>query len=216
MDRREYADRTAAGRTLAGALQSYAGRPGTMVLGLARGGIPLAASLAEHLRLPLGALVVKKLGVPGHEETAFGALATLDGTVVEWLNTPFRERLLREGYSPTGLDAVRTRERAALLDRFARYPAPDLPPAPATLIVADDGLATGATMCAAILAVRACGPAEVVAAAPVGSREACAAVGALADRVVCPRMPPHFFAVGNHYLDFRQTTDAQALALLAR
>ncbi|WP_026555344.1 phosphoribosyltransferase [Arthrobacter sp. 35W] len=214
MTTRIYADRTDAARALARPLGGYTRMPGTMVLGLARGGVPVAAVLARRLGLPYGALVVRKLGVPGHGETAFGALAILDGTVATWLNKPFEQRLLSGGCTAAELDAVAVRERAELLARAARYPAPVLPPAPATLILADDGLATGATMCAAVLAIRGAHPATIVAAAPVGSWDAIEEVRTLADKVVCPLVPPRFNAVGSFYRDFGQTSDAEVLALL--
>ena len=157
-----FTDREQAGRLLAAALPQFRGRPDTVVLGLACGGVPVAAEAAASLQLPWDVLPVRKLGIPGLEETAFGALASADGGVVRVLNRPLVARLLDIGVRQSALDAVESAERAELERRAAAYPGPRLPLTGKTVIVADDGLATGATMRAAVEAVRAAGAATVV------------------------------------------------------
>ena len=162
-----FTDRGEAGRLLAAALPQFRGRADTVVLGLARGGVPVAAAAADALRLPFGALPVRKLGVPGHEETAFGALAWSPGKVVRVLNRPLVVRLLELGIPQSSLDRVEHDGRAELERRAERYPGTRDELRGRTVILADDGLATGASMRAAIEAVRRAGAARVVVAVPV-------------------------------------------------
>lgn len=212
--RRRFGDRDDAGRRLAGLLEGYRDRPDTLVLGLARGGIPVAAAVAQELHLPLGAVLVRKLGIPGHEETAFGALAWAQGRTVRLLNTPLVRRILEDGVRQELLDAVEERERAELLRRVDLYPGTRQDVAGKTIILVDDGLATGATMRAAIEAVRGAGAAAVVAAAPVGSIEAAASVEQVCDAVLCLHLPGKFGAVGSFYDRFAQLTDDDAIGML--
>lgn len=213
--RRRFKDRTDAGLQLAGLLAGYRDRPETLVLGLARGGIPVAAAVASELHLPLGAVLVRKLGIPGHEETAFGALAWAQGRTVRLLNTPLVRRILDNGVPQERLDEIEERERAELLRRVDLYPGTRQDVAGKTVLLVDDGLATGATMRAAIEAVREGGAGAVVAAAPVGSIEAAASVEQACDAVLCLHLPGRFGAVGSFYDRFAQLTDDDAIRCLS-
>ena len=205
-----YDNRQHAGTRLAQALSAWRGQQDLIVLGLPRGGVPVAAEVAQSLGAALDVLVVRKLGHPGQEEYAMGAIAS-GGVQVraepgEWPVPPsVLEEIVRREHAE-----LRRRERAYRGDR----PALSLHGRPVLLV--DDGLATGATMCAAVQAVRAHAPSRIGVAVPVASREALAAVGALADDVVCPLMPESFHAVGLWYRDFGQTSDEEVKALLAR
>jgi putative phosphoribosyl transferase len=207
-----FRNRTEAGRFLAKRLRHHAGRDDVVVLGLPRGGIPVAYEVARELSVHLDAFVVRKLGVPGHDELAFGAIAT-GGTRV--LNTEMIDRL---GLTPERIEAIDARERRELERRERAYradaPPPDL--ARRTVILVDDGLATGSTMQAAAQAVRQDGPAKVVVAVPVADPEVCAALQDVADEVVCLVTPRPLRAVGAWYADFSQTSDEEVRELLAR
>ncbi|MDQ0663872.1 putative phosphoribosyl transferase [Arthrobacter ulcerisalmonis] len=211
-----FEDRTDAGQRLAAALSQFREHPHTVVLGLARGGIPVAAAAATALGLPLGAVMVRKLGIPGHEETAYGALAWADGRTVRVINKPLFERVLEHGVQQEWLDDVENRERAELLRRVQLYPETALDVAGQTVLLLDDGLATGATMRAAVEAMREGGAAAVVAAAPVGSIDAEASLERVCDAVVCLHLPGKFRAVGSYYRHFGQLSDEDAVRLLAR
>jgi len=194
----------------AGVLDRFSGP--LLVLGLPRGGVPVAAEVARILAAPLDVFLVRKLGVPGHEELAMGAIAS-GGTRV--LNQPVIDHL---GVSAEDIEAVARSEADVLArrERAYRRDRPPLPVAGATVIVVDDGLATGASMRAALHALRgrAHKPAAVVAAVPVGSPETCRALRSEADDVLCARMPERFLAVGQAYADFSPTTDDEVRALL--
>ena len=211
---RRFKDRTDAGRRLAGLLAGYRGRLDTLVLGLARGGIPVAAAVAEGLDLPMGVMLVRKLGIPGHEETAFGALAWARGSTVRLLNASLVRRILNDGVGQDQLDAVEARERAELLRRVELYPGTKQDIAGKTVLLVDDGLATGATMRAAIEAVRGGGAATVIAAAPVASVEAAASVEEACDAALCLYLPGKFGAVGSFYDRFEQLSDDDAIRFL--
>ncbi len=205
-----FADRQDAGRRVAERLTDLAGED-VLVLGLPRGGMPVAAEVARALGAPLDVLVVAKVGVPGHEELALGAVAD-DGRVA--LNPAV---IAATGLDPGGVDDLARRHAAELVRRgrdFRRGRDP-LPVAGRTVVVVDDGMATGATMRVALDVVRRRGPAAVVVAVPVASREAAALVAASADRVECVLTPPDFRAVGSWYRDFTQVPDAEVRALLA-
>jgi putative phosphoribosyl transferase len=209
-----FEDRTDAGERLAAVLTQFRERPDAIVLGLARGGIPVAAAAAKALYLPLGAVLVRKLGIPGHDETAYGALAWSQGRIVRVLNRPLMDRVLEHGVRPEWLAEVEARERAELLRRVETYPGISNDLTGRTVLLVDDGLATGATMRAAAEAARAAGASHVVAAAPVGSVEAEAAVSAVCDAVLCLHLPGKFRAVGSFYSHFEQLTDEDAISLL--
>lgn len=209
-----FTDRGQAGRLLAAALPQFRGRPDTVVLGLSRGGVPVAAVAAAALRLDWDVLPVRKLGIPGHGETAFGALAAVDGRVVRVLNRPFVDELLELGIPQPALDEVVRIEQAELERRAVAYPGPRLPLAGRTVIVADDGMATGASMRAAVEAVRAAGAATVVVAVPVASLQAQTSLQQLADAVVSLFIPGQFRAVGSYYRTFGQVRDDDVVRLL--
>jgi len=205
-----YRNRTDAGRQLASRLAGYAGRDDVIVLGLPRGGLPVAAEVAAGLRAPLDVFLVRKLGVPGYEELAMGAIA--EGNI-EVLN----EDVVRSLEIPrAAIDRVVALEQQELAGRAERYrgqrPPPDV--AGRIVILVDDGLATGATMEAAITALRQLGPARIVVASPVGARDTCARLSAVADEVVCLLEPEHFDAVGLWYDNFTQTTDEEVKEIL--
>lgn len=211
----QYTDRGHAGRLLASAFPQFRGRPDAVVLGLARGGVPVAAEAATALRLPWDVLPVCKLGVPGHEETAFGALAPANGAVVRVLNRDLVDRLLTIGVSRSALDVVESNERAELQRRAGAYPGPRLPVRGKTVIVVDDGMATGATMRAAVEAVRAAGAARVVVGVPVASLESQTQLERFADAVFSLFIPGQFRAVGSYYRTFRQVRDDDVVRHLA-
>jgi predicted phosphoribosyltransferase len=204
-----YRDRRTAGVQLARRLRGYAGRADVVVLGMVRGGVPVAVVVADRLAVPLDVLIVRKLGVPWAPEVAFGALGPGG---VKVLNERAVARL-----GPSAVRAVLRRELAELGRRERQYrggrPALDL--AGRTAIVVDDGLATGASASAAIAAVRRMGAAAVVLAVPVGAREAVNSLAAVADDVVCPLVPADFGAVSRYYDDFRQVDDDEVVSLLA-
>jgi putative phosphoribosyl transferase len=205
-----FQDRAEAGRVLADRLTKYAGSPDVVVLALPRGGVPVGFQVARSLGVPLDVLSVRKLGVPGHEELAMGAIAS-DGTRV------VNRRVVRElGIAEDTLQAVAAAERQELERRERTYrgqrPRPEL--TGKVVIVVDDGLATGATMWAAVAALRRPQPARVVVAVPVAAASTCQALQQAADEVVCASTPAQFVAVGQAYRDFGQTTDAEVRALL--
>jgi predicted phosphoribosyltransferase len=206
-----FQDRQDAGRALAEALRHHAGTPGTIVLALPRGGVPVGWEVARHLRAPLDVFLVRKLGAPGHEEYAIGAIAegvrVLDDLAVRHLRI-----------DPGTIEALTRAEREELERRQRLYRAglPPLALAGRRVILVDDGLATGATMRAAVQAVRAQAPAWTCAAAPLGSTDACALLRADADEVVCVAQPHPFRAVGLWYREFEQTSDGEVLALLGQ
>ncbi len=208
--RRTFADRREAGRVLAEHLASYRGTDGLLVLGLARGGVPVGWEVAAALGAPLEVFLVRKLGVPQWEELAMGALATGGGVVVN-------DRLVSNlGLSAEDLRAAIERETAELDRRERAYRGDRAPVAVAgrTVILVDDGVATGASMLAAIRAIRAGGPARIVVAVPVGPPTACRQLAAEADDVVCVSMPAGFDAVGQVFADFHQVSDDEVRALL--
>ena len=206
-----FIDRRQAGRVLASSLRRYAGRPDVVVLALPRGGVPVAYEVARTLRAPLDIFVVRKLGVPGHEEFAMGALApggvcVFDERIADGLGIP-QEDVSRALHS--AVRELTRREHAYRGDR------PPIDVSGRTVILVDDGLATGSTMRAAIAALRRQSPAWIVVAVPVAARETCAELSVEADDVVCAATPQPFHAVGLWYEDFSQTPDDDVRELLA-
>jgi putative phosphoribosyl transferase len=207
-----FADRYHAGRRLAAALTSYAGRPNLLVLALPRGGVPVGYEVARALNAPLDIMLVRKLGVPGHEELAMGAIASngiriLSEDIVEALGIP--DRMIATVAANEEHELVR-REKAYRDNR----PPPDV--RGKTVILVDDGLATGSTMRAAAAAINAQEPERLVIAVPVAPQETCDRLLRDADDVVCATVPEPFFAVGSWYDDFTQTTDTEVRELLRR
>jgi predicted phosphoribosyltransferase len=207
-----FPDRTAAGRALARLLADYAGRDDVTVLALPRGGVPVAAEVARELGAPLDVFIVRKLGLPGHEEFAMGAIATGGVRVLN-------EEVIRHFDVTDDVVAAAAAQEQEELERRDRLyrdgrPAPEL--RGRTVVVVDDGLATGATMRAAVEALRAFEPRAVVVAVPVASPQACEELAGEADAIVCARTPDPFQAVGLWYDRFEQTTDDEVRAALKR
>lgn len=208
--KRLYQDRREAGEVLAHELSSYRGQD-VVVLGLARGGVPVAWQVARSLDAPLDVFLVRKLGVPQWEELAMGALASGGGVVIN-------ENLVRSlGIGDEAIQAAIARETEELRRRERAYRGDRPPPqlAGRTAILVDDGIATGASMLAAVRAVRATNPARVVVAVPVGPPSACRELAKEADDVVCASMPAGFEAVGQVFADFHQVSDDEVRELLA-
>jgi predicted phosphoribosyltransferase len=197
---------------LAGLLKDYAGRPEVLVLALPRGGVPVAFEVAQSLDLPMDVFVVRKLGVPGHEELAMGAIAS-GGVRVE------NEGVLRAlGIRREIVDQVAARELEVVRQRERQYRGarPPLQVEGRTVILIDDGLATGATMAAAAMALRRLKPARIIIAVPVGAPDSCGQFRNLVDDVVCAVTPEDFSAVGRWYQDFTQVSDEEVRDLLQR
>jgi putative phosphoribosyl transferase len=205
-----YADREDAGRKLAGALVKYQGRKDVVVFGLPRGGVPVAYEVARQLKAPLDTLVVRKIGVPGQPELAMGAVAS--GGVVIRNEEVIRAVRIRSNRFEAAVQAARDEltEREAAL-RGAEMSA-DINGR--TVIVVDDGMATGSTMRAAVEALRTMQPERIVVAVPVGAPEVVAQMGAIADDVVCLLIPRNLVAVGSWYRRFGQTTENEVRRLL--
>jgi putative phosphoribosyl transferase len=206
-----FRDRADAGRQLAAELEQYRGKSDVIVLALPRGGVPIAYEIARALGAPLDVYLVRKLGVPGHEELAMGAVAA-DGSYVVDEGTidaasvsqqAFQSELVHE------FGELKRREWAYRDD----LPEPQL--SDKIVIVVDDGLATGSSMYSAVSALRQRKPREIVVAVPVAPSETCRSLQAVADRVVCPNQPPYFGAVGFYYEDFTQVSDDEVRRLLA-
>lgn len=207
-----FSDRSAAGKTLARHLLKYKDREDVLVLALPRGGVPVAFEVAQALRVPLDVFLVRKLGVPGHEELAMGAIATggvrvLNDDVVGSLRIP-----------PRVIDAVAANEMEELKRRELEYhgdrPEPDV--RGMTVILVDDGLATGSTIRAAVRALRQQNPARIVVAVPVSAPQTCDEYQIGADEIICTSTPEPFYGVGEWYDDFSQTTDKEVRDLLER
>jgi predicted phosphoribosyltransferase len=207
-----FRDRRDAGRRLAAKLTAYTDRPDVLVLALPRGGVPVAYEVAQALRAPLDVFLVRKLGVPGHEELAMGAIATggvlvLNDEVVQGLRIP-----------PHVIEAVAAQEQQELARRERLYRSDRPPPEVSgrTVILIDDGLATGATMRAAAAALRQQQPARLVIAVPIAAPSTCEELRDEADEIICAVTPEPFYAVGLWYEDFSPTTDEEVRDLLRR
>ena len=206
-----FRDRTEAGKLLGAEVLNRVGkRAGMLVLALPRGGVPVGYEVARALDAPLDVFIVRKLGLPGHEELAMGAIASggvevLNDEVLGW--TPLSRK---------AIDAVAERERRELERREKEYRGdrPPLDVAGRTVVIVDDGLATGSTMRAAVLALRKMNPKMIVVAVPVGAHETCQSLAAEVDEMICLRTPQPFDAVGLWYADFSQTSDEEVHELL--
>ena len=208
---RAFANRTEAGRQLAEKLEKYVGRDDVIVLGLPRGGVPVAYEVAKRLRAPLDVFIVRKLGVPGFEELAAGAIASGGVRVLN-------EDVVRAiPYAEEAIEAVTAKETTELERREQIYreerPAPELQSR--IVILVDDGLATGATMRAAVKALKQRGAAKIVVAVPVGPPDTCRELAEEADETICLSAPAFFQAVGQYYEDFSQTSDEDVRELLS-
>ena len=206
-----FRDRIEAGRVLAARLVEYANRPDVLVLGLPRGGVPVAYEVARELGAPLDVFVVRKLGMPGHEEYAIGAIATGGVRIIN------EEAVRAFGVTDAEIEAVTAEERIELDRRERLYRDSRPPPAIAgkTIILVDDGLATGSTMRAAVEALRQEGPARIVVAVPTAAPETCAELAVHVDEMICAITPEPFYAVGLWYDNFAQTSDEEVHDLLA-
>jgi putative phosphoribosyl transferase len=209
---RAFANRTEAGRLLAEKLEKYASRNDVVVLGLPRGGVPVAYEVAKRLHAPLDVFIVRKLGVPGFEELAAGAIASGGVRVLN-------EDVVRAiPFASEAIEAVTAKETAELQRREEIYregrPPPEL--RDRTVILVDDGLATGATMRAAVKALRQQDVAEIIVAVPVGPPDTCQELAYEADEAICLSAPPFFQAVGQYYEDFSQTSDDDVRELLTQ
>jgi predicted phosphoribosyltransferase len=205
-----YRNRAEAGKHLATKLATYADRDDVLVLALPRGGVPVAYEVAKELAAPLDVFLVRKLGVPGHEELAMGAIATggvrvLNDDVVDYLE--ISDDVI-DAFTAIELEEMERRERVYRGDR----PEPDV--RGKTIILIDDGLATGSTMRAAVTALRQLNPARIVVAVPVSAPETCNEYRMGADEIICAVIPKRFYGVGRWYLDFSQTTDEEVRELL--
>jgi predicted phosphoribosyltransferase len=207
----KFDDRTEAGKCLAERLSAYAGRKDVVVLGLSRGGVPVAAQVAARLKVPLDVFVVRKLGVPGQSELAMGAIASGGVRVVNWQVKNLLE------IPDSVLNAVALRQMVELERREHVYRGnrPPLDVKAKTVIVVDDGLATGSTMKAAVQALRKLGVGRVIVAAPTMAPSAWKDMQEAADEVVAVLVPDDFYAVAQWYRNFKQTTDAEVRRLLA-
>jgi len=206
-----YADRIEAGRRLATHLSFRGTEQDAVVLALARGGVPVGFAVADRLRLPLDIIIVRKLGVPWQPEVAFGAI-TANTQVMD-------ERMVRHlGIPPEDVAEIVTREQAEILRREALYRDREaaIDVRGKTVVLVDDGFATGSTMVAAIQHARLLKPARIVVAVPVGSREGCERLRQVADEVICLASPYLFFSVGEWYRDFPQVSDGEVQQLLAK
>lgn len=208
-----FRDRRHAGQVLAERLMRHAGRDDVIVLALPRGGVPVGFEVARALRVPFDIFLVRKLGVPGHEELAMGAIASGG---VQVLNDHVIRHLA--GIDPAMIEAIASREKAELQRRERAYrgdrPEPEV--AGRTVILVDDGMATGASMRAAVAALRKREPAQLIVAVPVGAPETCDEFRAEADEVICAATPEWFAGVGKWYVDFEQTSDDEVRDLLAQ
>lgn len=208
---RTFINRTEAGKSLAEALQKYVDNPNVLVLALPRGGVPVAYEVAKQLNVNLDIFLVRKLGVPGHEELAMGAIAWNDVTI-------FNPGIISGLHiSEDQIAVVVENESAELKRRNLEYrqnkPLPNIESK--TVILVDDGLATGATMRAAIAALKQMKPSAIIVAVPVAPADACEEIRQTVDDLICLETPDPFYAVGTWYDEFSQTTDQQVKTLLA-
>lgn len=216
VDDERFRDRRHAGRVLAEELMRFRGLPGVLILALPRGGVPVAAEVARAIEAPLDVLVVRKLGLPTHPEVAMGAIAAIAGTIETVRNEDVLAQANRSGTEPSAFATVAAREEVELNRRQRAYRGgrPPVDVTHRTVLLVDDGLATGATMRAAITVVKQEKPARLVVAVPVGARDTCDELSGLVDELVCVLTPEPFWAVGQAYETFTQTTDDEVRRLL--
>ncbi|WP_392538104.1 phosphoribosyltransferase [Legionella sp. 227] len=205
-----YDNRNQAGRVLADLLKDYAARTDVVILALPRGGVPVAYEVATKLSLPLDIFIVRKLGAPGHEELAMGAIAS-GGIAV------FNQEVVNLLHiQKDAIDKIKKSEQEELSRRELVYrgkrPFPEL--SGKTIILVDDGIATGYTMRAAIAALKQKKPEKIIVAVPVAAQSTCDEIAPLVDEIICPMRPTNFYAVGLWYNDFSQTTDDEVIELL--
>ncbi len=207
-----FKNRTDAGQKLAESLKEYKAAKDTLILALPRGGVPVADAVAQALGLPLDVCIVRKLGVPEEEELAMGAIAAPQG---QYLN---RDIITSMHIPQKLIDAAIARETVELNRRNTLYrqdkPVPKM--TGKTVIVVDDGIATGATMQAAIISLRQAGAKKIISALPVGSSAACIELSTIADKVICLHQPEPFYGVGQWYQDFSQTSDSEVQDILKK
>jgi predicted phosphoribosyltransferase len=208
----QFQNRSEAGRLLAEKLERYKDLPDVLVLALPRGGVPVAYAVAKALNAPLDVFIVRKLGVPGQEELAMGALAS--GGILALNHSLIRQLQIPQ----SAIDAAATREAEELRRRELLYRGDKTPldVSGRTVILVDDGLATGSTMKAAVAAVRRQEPAKIIVAVPTAPAETCEELQCDADEVICAVTPEPFYAVGQWYVNFEQTTDAEVTELIRR
>lgn len=209
---RRFRDRSDAGRQLSELLQGYTGRGDVVVLALPRGGVPVAAEIASALGAPLDVFVVRKLGVPGHEELAMGAIAS-GGVVVVNDEVLHKARVSERAFNAV---VAHEAEELELREQVYRQQREPVPVDGKTVVLVDDGLATGSTMRAAVKAIRKRGPATIVIAVPVAPASVCRSLESEVDEVLCARMPRNFHAVGESYERFTQLTDDDVVEILHR
>ena len=207
-----FRDRTEAGQILASKLTKYVNQVDTVILALPRGGVPVAYEIGKELGLPIDIFVVRKLGVPGHEELAMGAIASGG---VRHINRDVVDQLRIESET---IDVASRREQKEIerRERLYRGQRPPVDVRNKTVILVDDGLATGSTMRAAIAALRQHRPARIVVAVPTAAPQTCSEIADEVDEIICAATPETFYAVGQWYQDFSQTTDDEVRELLAR
>ena len=207
-----FRDRSDAGRILASRLTHYKGRKDLVVLALPRGGIPVAYEIGKELGVPVDVFVVRKLGVPGQEELAMGAIASGDVRIINY------DVVNQFGIDQETIDRVTDKERQELRRREQLYRGDRRPPALAgkSIILVDDGIATGSTMRAAIAAIRQSTPARLIVAVPLAAASTYREISAEVDEIICPETPQSFFAISQWYERFEQTTDGEVRDLLSR
>lgn len=207
-----FADRNDAGNKLADALIKFRDRPDTIIVALPRGGVAVGSSVAKKLNLPLEILIVRKLGVPGNPELAFGAIAEGGGSYVDKLSVKAMDLI------PDEIDSTAKKELVEISRRIKKYrgSASKTDYTNKTVIVVDDGIATGATMRAAIRSLRMQRPHEIVTAVPVASYETADEIRILSDEIVCLETREFFRSVGSFYKDFRQITDEEVMEMMKR
>jgi putative phosphoribosyl transferase len=208
----KFIDRREAGIILAEYLKDYSGLPNIIILALPRGGVPVAYEISQALSVPLDIFIVRKLGVPGYEELAMGAIASGD-TVI------FNKKLLNQmDIDQSSIDAILQKEQEELVRRERLYRGNrDFPTLKGkTIILVDDGIATGATMQAAVASLRKHTPASIIIAVPVAARETCEEMANMVDQVICPLQPIDFYAVGFWYEKFSQVSDKEVIELLEK